>query len=163
LGLSLTIGYKKQLPDFCEGLSEEDEEWTDDCYEGVGDWESVEHFYDYGYHTLMVIREYVAHVDGIDDLEMMPAYVDSMTLFKYRPGLAPPMGDWENYPGTLKPFFLHSDCDGFWTNEECKQIYPRLQEIYNNAPKWLNRYEAFGKLVYGIRKAAELGYDIRFA
>jgi len=67
---------------------------------------------------------------------------------------------WEHVNTTLAPLLNHSDCDGFLSPWDCKDMLPRLREIRH---KWRDlgyvdrAYDVgqMGQLIYGMEHCVE--------
>ncbi|AQT69945.1 hypothetical protein STSP2_03145 [Anaerohalosphaera lusitana] len=72
---------------------------------------------------------------------------------------------WEDVDDPLKPFLHHSDCDGELTVEECKQVYPRLEQLLQSWPDGDNPFSHKRKgmeLVRGMKRAIAQGEPLEF-
>lgn len=69
---------------------------------------------------------------------------------------------WDTIHDDIKPLLDHSDCDGVLTPEECKVVYPRLNELIQD---WsdgdVDKSRAL-ELIEGMKLCVELGEDLEF-
>lgn len=108
-----------------------------------------------GYLTFMVIRERVAHIDGIN-LESMPGFRDEQSLgFKYHRGYTPPQRTWEEAASELEPFLHHPDESGELSPEECAQVVDRLDRIAQAMREGDDFRTKLEKIVAGMRRCVE--------
>lgn len=70
--------------------------------------------------------------------------------------------EWDTVNDPIKPLLDHSDCDGVLTPEECKLVYPRLEELIRD---WddedYDKQQAL-ELIEGMKYCIELDEDLEF-
>ena len=79
----------------------------------------------WSYSGFNSFRRRLAKEIGID--------LDEMQGFGHLNG-KPGWRSWDEVDDPIKPFLMHSDCDGEMSPEECLQVGPRLREIVSSWP-----------------------------
>ena len=82
----------------------------------------------WGYMAFHRFRQRLAAAEGLD-LNRMEGFGGML------PDTGHPLISWNEVDTTLTPFLHHSDCDGYLTVRQMRQIIPRMKEIISGWPE----------------------------